>query len=319
MAVTAPRVRANITLLMALALAGCGPVRPYAGCDPASEQDLAHSWTQQPIADVPAPGTATIGSQWRSLVDGMVLVYVPAGTFVMGASSTDPEAFENEMPQHDVYLDAFWIDSTEVTNAMYALCVADGACTPPAEDASFSRSPYYSHPTCAEYPVIQVTWEQAQGYCEWARRRLPTEAEWEKAARGTDGRVFPWGDQEPDGTRANLCGSECPNEANAPTVDDGFFDTSPVGTYPAGASPYGVLDMAGNVWEWVADWWQATYYAVSPAVNPTGPSTGDTRVARGGSFANPPVGIRVTARASLLPTASTGEFGGFRCALSASE
>ncbi|MEW6567810.1 MAG: SUMF1/EgtB/PvdO family nonheme iron enzyme [Chloroflexota bacterium] len=246
----------------------------------------------------------------------MVLVFVPEGEFLMGASSADPEAFDNEKPQHNVYLEAYWIDSTEVTNAMYALCVADGACTPPGEDASFSRSPYYSHPTCAGYPVIQVTWQQAQDYCEWAGRRLPTEAEWEKAARGTDGRIYPWGNQPPDGTRANLCGSECPNEANVPSIDDGFFDTAPVGTYPAGASPYGALDMAGNVWEWVADWWQPDYYATSPTVNPSGPSNGDTSVARGGSFANPPTGIRTTVRASLLPTASTAEFGGFRCAIS---
>jgi formylglycine-generating enzyme required for sulfatase activity len=249
----------------------------------------------------------------------MVLVFVPEGEFLMGASVTDVEAFDDERPQHTVYLDAYWIDSTEVTNAMYAQCVADGACTLPDEEASFSRSPYYTSPTCARYPVVQVTWEQAQAYCEWAGRRLPTEAEWEKAARGTDGRIYPWGNDAPDGSRANLCGSECPNEANAPGIDDGFFDTAPVGNYPAGASPYGALDMAGNVWEWVADWWQAGYYAVSPAANPGGPSSGETRVARGGSFANPPAAIRATVRASLLPTASTGDFGGFRCAVTAGD
>jgi formylglycine-generating enzyme required for sulfatase activity len=316
MAGTAPRACASITFLVAFGLAGCSPVRPHTGCDPASEQDHVLSGPQQPISNVSPPPTATIGSQWLSPVDRMILVYVPAGTFIMGASSTDPDAFENEKPQHSVYLDAYWIDSTEVTNAMYALCVADGECTSPAEDASFSRSLYYSHPTCGGYPVIQITWQQAHDYCAWAGRRLPTEGEWEKAARGTDGRVFPWGNQAPDGTRANLCGSECPNEANDPAIDDGFFDTAPVGSYPAGASPYGTLDMAGNVWEWVADWGQADYYSVSPAVDPLGPSTGDTRVLRGGAFTSPPQGIRVTNRTFLTPTVPTGEFGGFRCALS---
>ncbi len=317
MTLTAPRLRACFAILLAFALAGCGPARPYAECDPAAPQDVMRPASEQAIVDVSPPETATLGPQWRSPVDGMVLVYVPAGGFLMGASSEDPNALDDERPQHNVYLDAYWIDSTEVTNAMYALCVAVGACTPPAEDASFSRSPYYSHPTCAGYPVVHVTWLQAHDYYEWAARRLPTEAEWEKAARGTDGRRFPWGDQAPTGTLANLCGSECPSEPNAPSIDDGFFDTAPVGSFPAGASPYGVLDMAGNVWEWVADWWQADYYATSPETNPSGPSTGFTRVARGGCFTNPPAGIRTTVRASLTPTVPTGEFGGFRCALSA--
>jgi len=318
MAPIAPRLRASFAILVAFALAGCGPTRPYAECDPAAPQDVMRPASEQAIVDVSPPETAMLGTQWRAPVDGMVLVYVPAGEFLMGASSEAPDAFEDERPQHNVYLDAYWIDSTEVTNAMYGLCVASGSCTPPTEDASFSRSPYYSHPTCAGYPVVQVTWLQAHDYCEWAARRLPTEAEWEKAARGTDGRRFPWGDQAPTGTLANLCGSECRAEPRESNVDDGFIETSPVGSFPAGASPYGALDMAGNVLEWVTDWGRADYYSVSPEVNPSGPSTGDTRVLRGGSFVQLPVGITASARIFLLPAASN-EYGGFRCALTASD
>lgn len=244
----------------------------------------------------------------------MMLVYVPAGEFMMGASADDPYALLRETPPHTVYLDGFWIDSTEVTNAMYARCVAEGACSQPAQDGSFSRSSYHMEESCGAYPVIYVTWDQAQEYCQWAGRRLPTEAEWEKAARGTDGRLYPWGDEEPTGAMANLCGIECRAEPNDPAIADGFVDTAPVGYFPADSSPYGALDMAGNVSEWVADRGDSGYYVVSPANNPTGPTTGRTRVIRGGLFAIIPRGARVTVRSFLLPYAAN-EATGFRCAV----
>jgi len=250
-------------------------------------------------------------------MDGMILVHIPAGEFLMGASADDPYALEDESPAHTVYLDAYWIDRTEVTNAMYARCVSDGGCTPPALQSSLERSAYYAEASCGGYPVIHVTWDQAQAYCIWAGRRLPTEAEWEKAGRGTEGRLYPWGDESPTGAMANLCGNECRMEPRDPVIDDGFADTAPVGFFAEDVSPYGVLDMAGNVDEWVADRGQADYYSVSPEINPSGPTRGDTRVIRGGVFAIIPRGARLTARSFLLP-ATSSEYTGFRCAAPAS-
>lgn len=304
--------RSILALVALVFLTACARSAAPTGCRPPLPQ-------AEPSGSVPAspPEGASSGDAWASPVDGMVLRFVPAGSFRMGATEQDVFASPDERPEHIVELDAFWIDSTEVTNAMYGMCVEDGACTPVAEDRSFSRSRYHSDPSCGGYPVIEVSWYQADAYCRWAGRRLPTEAEWEKAARGTDGRIYPWGNSPPTGSVANLCGTDCPNELRAAGIEDGFYDTSPVGAYPQGASPYGALDMAGNVWEWVADWGRADYYSVSPSVNPSGPETGDVRVARGGSFMSPPDGLRVTTRAFLSPESSTGAFGGFRCALSA--
>ena len=169
-----------------------------------------------------------------SETDGMVLVYVPAGEFRMGSAGSDSQAQDNEKPQHTVYLDAFWMDRTEVTNALYALCVKAGACQPPLSVNYSWRESYYGNSQYDGYPVVYVSWKDAAAYCEWAGRWLPTEAEWEKAARGTDGRLYPWGNAEPDANRLNF---------------NGNVDARAVGSYPSGASPYGALDMAGNVWE----------------------------------------------------------------------
>ena len=262
------------------------------------------------VADSPTRG---IGFTQVSPQDDMVMVYVPAGEFWMGSDkSADPQADDDELPQHRVYLDAYWIDQTEVTNAMYARCVADGACTPPAETRSFTRDSYYSSSQFGNYPVLYMDWNQSSAYCAWAGRRLPTEAEWEKAARGTDGRIYPWGD-EFSCSKGNF---DDETQSDADTVPggpncDGYPDTAPVGSYPAGASPYGALDMAGNVWEWVADWHGA--YPSGAVSNPTGPDSGYYRVLRGGSWDVGSDIIRAAYRGGFIPDNRYINFG-FRCA-----
>ena len=193
-------------------------------------------------------GTLGVGSTIISNNDGMKLLYVPAGNFLMGSTDADPNAQPNEKPQHAVYLDAFWIDQTDVTNAMYSKCVNAGVCNQPTELNSSTYSNYYGNSEFDNYPVMNITWYMANTYCKWVGRQLPTEAQWEKVARGTDGRMYPWGSTAPDTTLLNY------------NPDGG--DTTAVGSYPKGVSPYGALDMAGNVWQWVADWYSATYYQV---------------------------------------------------------
>ncbi|MGQ0601304.1 MAG: formylglycine-generating enzyme family protein, partial [Anaerolineales bacterium] len=216
--------------------------------------------------------TPEAGATEVASADGMVQVYVPAGEFVMGNDAGPAD----QRPAHTVYLESFWIDQLEVTNAMYALCVASGLCSPPLDTSSITRAQYYDVPEFANQPVLYVSWFQAKDYCEWAGRRLPTEAEWEKAARGADGRLYPWGNDAPDSARLNFRAS-------------GFGDTVAVGSYAGNISPYGALDMAGNASEWVEDFYDPNYYAVSPKDNPHGPERtgcqgGDCNVLRGGNW-----------------------------------
>ncbi len=248
--------------------------------------------------------------------DEMLLVYIPAGEFMMGSTrADDPQTLDEEMPQHKVYLDAYWIDQNEVTNAQYALCVADnGACTPPRDTYSLTRGSYFGDNQYGNYPVIYVSWSQAAAYCAWAGRRLPTEAEWEKAARGPAGNIYPWGNDF-DGTRANYCDINCNNGWKDDNFDDGYTDTAPVRDYPTGASEYGVLDMAGNVYEWIADWYGP--YRRDYQSNPTGPAEGQEHIIRGGSWGDDAAHIRAAVRSHVAYLDFQENFIGFRCARSA--
>jgi formylglycine-generating enzyme required for sulfatase activity len=195
-----------------------------------------------------------VGSTKMSEIDGMEMVYVPAGEFEMGSGNGK----DDEKPVHTVYLDAFWIDQTEVTNGMYARCVNAGKCDPPNLSRSYSRESYYGNSEFDNYPVIYVSWIDADYYCDWAGRRLPTEAEWEKAASWDEEskkkHTYPWGDSI-DCSMVNYRGK------------DGVCigDTTEVGSYENGKNPYGLYDMAGNVWEWVADWYLESYYRSDPS------------------------------------------------------
>jgi formylglycine-generating enzyme required for sulfatase activity len=225
--------------------------------------------------------------------DGMPEVYISAGEFVMGASTMDTEATPDEQPLHTVYLNEYWIDQHEVTNEQYTYCVAAGVCTEPHNRWSSLRDDYYGNIQYDNYPVMNVSWYQANDYCEWVGGRLPTEAEWEKAARGTNGGLHPWGNQTPN--------------ANLYNIEQGTYDTTEVCHYTAGNSPYGICDMAGNVWEWVNDRYNANYYACSPISNPQGAEGGYQRVCKGG--------VRSSERSNLGPDDWNFNLG-FRCARS---
>ena len=246
--------------------------------------------TRVPPTNLPVSGA--IDSQiWQ---DGMQGLYVPEGEFKMG-----PEDGDSTILPDTIYLDAFWIDQTEVTNAMYEKCVEAGVCSPPSADDSYTRDSYFGDSQYADYPVIYVNWYQAQEYCNWAGRRLPTEAEWEKAARGTDARKYPWGEQPPTCDLAHY--TPCLN------------DSAIVSSHLAGASPYGALDMAGNVWEWVSSLkWGYAYDANDGREDP---DASGSRVKRGGSWSYLGVGndFYTTIRSGSFPESSYHNLG-FRCA-----
>jgi formylglycine-generating enzyme required for sulfatase activity len=218
-----------------------------------------------------------------SPADGMTQLYIAAGSVRMGGIDVLLE--NDELPAHDVQVNAFWMDQVEVTNGMYGLCVNAGACRQPVKLNSDNRGDYFNNPEFKDYPVVYVSWYDANAYCQWVGRRLPTEAEWERAARGDTLNNYPWGNEPPNELYAN--------------ANNTFGDTSRVGSYAAGISPFGVLDMAGNVWEWVNDYYKSNYYAESPAENPTGPEIGDlnlSRVIRGGSYQDNQIDLRVSNR-----------------------
>jgi formylglycine-generating enzyme required for sulfatase activity len=215
------------------------------------------------------------------------MVLVPAGEFWMGS-----EDDSRETPPHRIYLDAFYIDTYEVNNVLYRRFMET---TGRAAPLYWSDAKWNS----ASQPVVGVSWYDADAYCKWAGKRLPTEAEWEKAARGTDGRKFPWGETW-DSSRANSRESKLDR-------------TVAVGSYPGGVSPFGAYDMAGNVWEWVADWYDDAYYKRGPDHNPHGPDSGGLhKVLRGGSWLNLPPSLRTTNRNQATPVYRS-QYIGFRC------
>jgi len=228
--------------------------------------------------------------------EGMALI--PAGFFVMGSSSGPA----NERPEHPVLLDAFYMDRREATNAQYRACVAAGGCTPGQSRSSATYTGYRDDPAFDNYPVIGVDWTQADAYCNWAGKRLPTEAEWEYAASGPENFTWPWG-----------------NTFDASLSAASANDVQAVGSYPGGASPFGILDMAGNVTEWVADVYDPAFYADSPASNPRGEGEGPTRIYRGGSFGNPEGAFYTTSRRYLKSRSFSDVDIGFRCAQEAPE
>jgi formylglycine-generating enzyme required for sulfatase activity len=307
----------------------------------ATRRAMEQSWaaeTPQPTAGPPTssgdrlstPGAASADVSDQ---DGMPLILIPAGNFGRGAAPEhlalmfdlcplcDPGTVADQSPSRSIYLDVYWIDKTEVTVAQFTKFINEtGYITTAEQKGSGSvfnptagwtalpgatwRNSIPVGDTNTNYPVSQVSWHDAVAYCAWAGRRLPTEAEWEKAARGVDGRLFPWGNGEPDGTLLSF-------NLNA-------GGAVPVGSFPAGSSPYGVLDMSGNLWEWVADYYDESYYSYAPDRNPLGPSAGDGRTIRGGSWATlrdtELVYATTTFRLWNYPDISSNALG-FRCAI----
>jgi formylglycine-generating enzyme required for sulfatase activity len=220
------------------------------------------------------------------------MVLVPAGEFTMGSDEGD----NDEQPVHRVVLDSFYLDTFEVTNGRFAQFVAAIQSEPPWGFAD-QETPLVH----AEQPVRWVTWLEATGYCLWAGKRLPTEAEWEKAARGTDGRVYPWGNDPPTPAQAVF------------GLKEGAETVSPIGDHHPGRSPYGVQDLAGNLYEWVSDWYDDAFYQTTPTRNPRGPSEGTAKGQRGGSYINSSYRLRAAFRTKGDPTEHDPHVG-FRCA-----
>ena len=245
---------------------------------------------------VPPPAIIEAGQVWINSIDGSEMVGVPAGEFLMG----NDEGATAEGPEHTIYLDSYYIDKYEITNIQYRSCVDSGVC------AKLEKTTSYDDPDYAHHPVINVTWPWANTYCRWANKRIPTEAEWEKAARGPDGRRYPWGEEiDCEYAQYKECGGQ----------------TVPVGSYPKGVSFYGAYDMAGNVWEWVIDEWQEDYYQISPYKNPPGPTNpknewniSEIRVFRGGSWSEDGDLLRSTYRSWYEPDAQYYNLG-FRCVI----
>ena len=238
--------------------------------------------------------------------DGAPMVLIPEGLFPMGVPHGDRDGGRDEYPRHDVFVNNFYIDKFELTNGRYLEFVRATNHRTPQNPKNATRNLWQGDTiteSLADRPVINVDWADANAYCQWVSKRLPTEAEWEKAAKGTADRRFPWGNVEPTNKHLNF---------NQQWI--GEKTLMPVGSYEAGKSPFGVYDMAGNVWEWVNDWYDAKYYEKSPAKNPTGPETGTKRVLRGSGWQNETPTVRIFTRVDSDPTIRN-ESTGFRCAM----
>jgi formylglycine-generating enzyme required for sulfatase activity len=282
-----------------------------------------------------------INPQMISDIDGMTMIYIPAGEFTMGYSKEDIARLTNSNIQfvgHKVLVEGYWMDKTEVTNDMFTKFINETKYITDAEKrgngrvalpmvywqrvngASWKnpRGPDTNLVGLENHPVVQVSWNDAKAYCEWAGRRLPTEAEWEKSARGTDMRLYPWGNDEPNGEFANLPDIKFKEYIKLdfikPNFNDGYIFTAPVGSYPKGKSPYGILDMSGNVWEWVNDFFSEDYVQHPGTKNPMGPTSGETHIIRGASW-DVEYGATSVHREMDWPTESSASLG-IRCAYS---
>ena len=274
-----------VVLLLSLMLASCCPTRP-------APRQCARQRACPSCRGT--DGTRPVPARLRPVAKDMVRV--AAGVFLRG--SRPGVGLDDERPQRKTWLSTFDIDRLEVTVADYRRCVKAGKCAAPScTDATQKPE---SRP---RHPVVCIPWEQARRYCAWASKRLPTESEWEKAARSTDGRLYPWGNAKPSCKVANYSGCHKPSSPHA------------VGSLPKGASKYGALDMAGNVWEWVADWHHEHYYTTSPRKNPPGPWSGVKKVVRGGAFSYGADELKTHGRTFDLPTKAYNHVG-IRCARS---
>jgi formylglycine-generating enzyme required for sulfatase activity len=289
-------IEKKLCIILLCFLVGCNIGTGQTSTETPEEAATDEGGTDVPVSqgsDIPLAeaGTAVL---WA---DNSYVVYVPPGDFIMGQDETEPS---NHSPAHTITLDGFWIHQTEVTNRMYAQCVGLGICTPPAAETG---TPYwYGLSGFGSDPVVGVDWYQAETYCEWIEGSLPTEAEWEEAARGSKAEPYPWGNETPTCDLLNF---------------DGCFDPAEpqhVRSYALGASFYNLADTAGNVFEWVLDRFDPEYYAQSPASNPPGPSAGDTRVVRGSSYLTPAEETLIYLRADLKPDKHSPDLG-FRCVL----
>ena len=297
-------------------------------------EPVASATQPPPPANSPTPIPLPVAGATRVAADPSsdenTSIYVPAGSFRMGSEDGN----NDERPIHEVALDDFWLDQTEVSNARFAAFVADASYQTTAEaqgwgylfdggnwdvvsgaDWRHPQGPGSSIDGLDDHPVVLVNRADAAAFCEWAGGRLPTEAEWEYAARGPDNRLWAWGDEFlPD--RVNYCDHDCSASWVDLDVDDGYTYTAPIGSYPDGASWVGALNMTGNVWEWVSDWYAADYYHASPTRNPSGPDSGELGLLRGGSWVFEPRRLRATDRNSTNPNNAINDFG-IRCAYDA--
>ena len=293
---TEPPIAAQTSTDVISTSTGVASAMPVTGIDSLTPTEPAPTATQTPT-EVVAVTTSAPSSEFIDS-KGVEMVLVPEGSFQMGGG--DPDAESDEKPIHAVTLNAYYIDKLEVTNARYKACVEDGACDPPLHSYFFSESPnriYYGNSQYENFPVVYVNWNMAKAYCEWRGARLPTEAQWEKAARGeADTRRYPWEGTDLTCQDANF--QKCVNR------------TSEVASWQDGKSPFGAYDMAGNVWEWVADWYSANYYQNTLSRNPLGPNSGQSHVLRGGSWAK--YDVRVSNRSGVAPNSATFDIG-FRC------
>ncbi len=282
-------------LVLVMVVAACTPAStptptalpPTSAPSPTAASPTATATAVLPPVALAGPGQGTT----MTWLDGSTLVYIPAGAFTMGLGSGDA-------PIKTFTLDGYWITQTKITNRMYAQCVTAGRCAAPAQEVG---TPVYTNPDYGDYPVVGVTWDMASNYCQWVQGQLPSEAQWEKAARGSGGNVYPWGSNKPTCDLANLGG--CLGHASA------------VDGYPNGKSAFGVLDMVGNTFEWVNDYYDAGYYDTAPSTNPTGPTAGDMRVTRGSSFETDPAQAQAAIRHPAAHDITSRDLG-FRCVVS---